>query len=181
VNSSGKVGINNASPSYQLDVSGTFRVSDSGYVLTFETGKFSPYSGNISLGSSSKMWHTLYVRDAFFLNAPTILSDLNAKTDIRNITSISDKLMLLRPVVYKLKEQSENSGQIIDKEQQDQFGFIAQELREIFPELVNENDMGVLGVQYSELIPLLVKAFQDQQAEIAVFKERIAKLEQGTR
>ena len=63
----------------------------------------------------------------------------------------------------------------------DQFGFLAQEIREIFPELVKENDMGVLGVQYSGLIPILVKAFQDQQAEITVLKERIAKLEQETK
>lgn len=183
VNSTGKVGINNASPSYQLDVNGTFRLSESGYVLTFETGKFYPYSGNQSLGSSSKMWNSLYVRNAYLLNPPILLSDSDAKTDIRNIVETSKKLMLLRPVVYKMKEEFRSNEQTTkgNDELYDQFGFLAQEIREIFPELVKENDMGVLGVQYSGLIPILVKAFQDQQAEITVLKERIAKLEQETR
>jgi hypothetical protein len=46
------------------------------------------------------------------------------------------------------------------------FGFIAQEVREVFPELVHEDDDGWLGLEYQSLIPLLVEEVKRQQAQI---------------
>ena len=84
------------------------------------------------------MWNSLYVRNAYLLNPPILLSDSDAKTDIRNIVETSNKLMLLRPVVYKMKEEFRGNEPITkgNDKHYDQFGFLAQEIREIFPELV---------------------------------------------
>jgi hypothetical protein len=48
-------------------------------------------------------------------------------------------------------------------------GFIAQELFEIFPNAVTkpDNDDKMWSVDYGKVTPLLVKAIQEQQAQIA--------------
>jgi septal ring factor EnvC (AmiA/AmiB activator) len=70
--------------------------------------------------------------------------------------------MKLRPVNYTWK----------DNDRKD-LGFIAQEIREILPELVMESkdSMNTLLMNYQGVIPVLVKAIQEQQAEIQQLKE----------
>jgi hypothetical protein len=55
-------------------------------------------------------------------------------------------------------------------------GFIAQEVRSVIPEIVTADKRGFLGVNYSGIIPVLVKAMQEQQAEINALKAKVAKL-----
>ena len=45
-------------------------------------------------------------------------------------------------------------------------GVIAQEIMEIFPDLVNDNNSEYLSVDYISLISLLIKAVQEQQMMI---------------
>ena len=58
-----------------------------------------------------------------------------------------------------------------------QTGVIAQELQKIFPELVDEMNTGMLSVNYTGLIPHLIKAVQEQQVIIESLLKRIEKLE----
>jgi hypothetical protein len=59
-----------------------------------------------------------------------------------------------------------------------QIGFIAQELEQIFPSLVFENGKtGMKEIKTSVLIPVLVKAIQEQQALITALTTRITALE----
>ncbi len=66
-------------------------------------------------------------------------------------------------------------------------GFIADEVKEIFPEMVNEFDEPVMGnakelqgakkfkaVNYIQLISVLTKGMQEQQAEITALKNELA-------
>ncbi|PIF05498.1 MAG: hypothetical protein CSA36_06220 [Draconibacterium sp.] len=182
VNSTGKVGINNTSPSYQLDVSGTFRVSDSGDEIIFQGGVLYPtYSSYSMLGEDDSMWEELYASQAYFNYNPTILSDINAKTDIKDLLDTKSKLLLLRPVSYKLKPKYKGNEKadekIAKKAATKQMGLIAQEVQKIIPEIVTEKEDGTLGIRYTELIPVLIKAVQEQQTEIDDLKARIVKLE----
>jgi len=58
-------------------------------------------------------------------------------------------------------------------------GFIAQQAREIYPNMVSatENKKDILTLSDSCLIPVLVKAVQEQQETIKQYEERIAALE----
>jgi hypothetical protein len=58
----------------------------------------------------------------------------------------------------------------------DQIGFIAQELRDVLPELVVELPGEMLGIQDS-ITPVLVKAIQEQQQTIHALEERLTALE----
>jgi hypothetical protein len=67
-----------------------------------------------------------------------------------------------------------------DKTKHKRFGVIAQELREILPELVYGNDDDeneYLGVDYTGLIPLMINTIKKQRKEINEMNERLKKLE----
>lgn len=104
-------------------------------------------------------------------------SDSRLKQDVKNIAGISDKLYVLEPVSYRLKPiaaSSENIDETVKTEEVSkdsyqtriQYGFIAQEVQKVFPNLVAEDEDGMLAVDYVGLIPVLVDAIQSQQKQI---------------
>jgi len=48
----------------------------------------------------------------------------------------------------------------------DRYGFIARELQEVFPELVDEDEEGFLNVDYVGLIPILVEAVKELESRV---------------
>ena len=56
-----------------------------------------------------------------------------------------------------------NSSKVKEKTR---LGFIAQDLKAIFPELVDEDKDGYMSVDYVGLIPVLVESVKEQQAQI---------------
>lgn len=60
----------------------------------------------------------------------------------------------------KLRQLEEKSG----KERH--IGLIAQELREVLPELVTEGQDGYLGVNYTEMVPILLRCIQELKEQI---------------
>jgi len=56
-------------------------------------------------------------------------------------------------------------------------GFIAQEVQKIFPDLVREDDLGFLGIDYIGIIPVIVEAMKEQQRMIDQQNRRIEELE----
>jgi len=100
-------------------------------------------------------------------------SDARLKRDIRSLTPATElqRLLSLHPVSYYWRD--ERLPQTL------QYGFNAQELREVFPELVQEGSDAekTLSVNYQALIPLLVNAVQAQQEMIQQQEARIQRLE----
>ena len=63
--------------------------------------------------------------------------------------------MQLRPVTFRYRQ---------DPQEQRQYGLIAEEVANVYPELVVWGDKGqVESVQYRELIPMLLNELQHQQ------------------
>lgn len=46
------------------------------------------------------------------------------------------------------------------------YGLIAQELQEIYPNLVDEGQDGYLAINYTEIIPILIRSIQELRAEV---------------
>jgi len=176
VGSTGYVGINQTAPAYNLDVTGTVRFYDSGSSrsIVYTSGSLYSSLGSNTLGSYSYPWSQLWATQAYFTYSPVITSDKRFKTDITDFDVVKDKLNLLRPVKYKLNLPQAN-GDVTGGDEQ--FGLIAQEVQKLFPEIVVDRGDGMLGIRYTELIPILVKAYQEQQAELESLKARVAKLE----
>lgn len=177
VNSSGHVGINNTSPTYRLDVNGNVRFTATSKSIGFDGASFYPMS-NVDLGTLGNYWFRIYSTYAIFTYDPIIMSDLNYKTDISNLTGMMEKIKLLRPVTFKLRTDAKDIG--VDKTTNPlQYGFIAQELKEIFPDMVSTQPNEILGIHYSEIIPVLVQAVKEQQEQIDALSKRVSELEQA--
>jgi hypothetical protein len=104
------------------------------------------------------------------------ISDQRLKENIRDSSDGLSVISGLRPVRYDWKEGHGNN-------QKNQLGFIAQEIETVFPEAVsewqvNKDDETVYKtVGPGALIPVLVKAIQEQQALITALTTRITALE----
>lgn len=116
-------------------------------------------------------------------------SDERLKLNIKDLGSSLDKIRKLKPKTYNLRnDMPAVTGSLAEGTRT---GFLAQELREVFPEMVkavpvmtggSKDDKAAgtetsLSVNYIELIPVLVKAIQEQQAQIDDLKARVAGLE----
>ncbi len=109
------------------------------------------------------------------VSAPQYLtsSDANLKSNIKPLENMGDLLADITPVSYTLKsttndEVAQKDGmfsQSVDQRHL-QYGFIAQEVREIYPDLVYEDSDGLLSIDYTGFIPLLVDAMKDMKATI---------------
>ncbi|NNE76737.1 MAG: tail fiber domain-containing protein [Pricia sp.] len=83
-------------------------------------------------------------------------SDVRAKKDIRGLKDDTlEKLMLLEPISYLMKNQTNTERNI---------GLAAQNVQEIYPSLVHEvQGEDQSAISYIELIPIMIKAIQEQQ------------------
>jgi trimeric autotransporter adhesin len=92
-------------------------------------------------------------------------SDARYKKNIISISNTLAKVMQLRPVRYDLI-----TGEPASDDFPHHIGFIAQELEQLFPELVVTNDKGYKSITYDQLTPILVEATKEQQSEIEALK-----------
>jgi len=95
----------------------------------------------------------------------------------RNITPLNhgalEDINKMRPVSYVFENQ------VGDEKT---YGLIAQELKEIMPDIVQEIDLqneSTLAISYSELIPVLIKGMQEQQLIINELKKSVINLQKN--
>lgn len=149
---------------------------------------FSPVTDNsISAGSGTKRWTAVYAA-----NGTINTSDERDKMDIKPLSYGIQEIMKLKPVTYKWKEEFEDQFKIPNDQKETKIGFLAQEVLPILPEVIEthqwkeyEENPGVLvkeemprlGISYSEIIPVAIKAIQDQQQQIEALKKQKEVLE----
>ena len=121
--------------------------------------------GSSNLGSLYVNQDATFAQNVNVANTLTTMefalsSDKRLKKDISPTKYDLNSVLNLNPVDYKLKSNNK-----------DQTGFIAQEVKDVIPELVNgvEGDLEkgeTLSINYIGLIPVLTKAIQEQQSQI---------------
>ena len=102
-------------------------------------------------------------------------SDERLKYDIENVENAVDTLSGLRCVKYRLKDVDEPDSQ-------KKIGLVAQDLVGVLDEVLSPlkrtgDDTDYMTVRYTEVVPVLVKAIQEQQATITALADRITALE----
>jgi len=112
-----------------------------------------------------------YVRTGELDEIGTV-SDSRLKTNITPVKYGLSEIMKLKPVNYEMKEKSGV----------ERIGFLAQEVKEVIPELVigtegNLEKGETLSITYGEFAPVLTKAIQEQQAQIESLLKIIEQLE----
>lgn len=121
-------------------------------------------NGNVGIGTTTPNNR----QDVWATNAFIQTSDRRDKTNIQHLDYGLHQIMALRPVRYTWKAHPEEGEKL---------GLIAQELLEVIPEVVRTHDtikdpksgekqtieIDRIGVGYADLIPVLIKAIQEQQ------------------
>ena len=102
----------------------------------------------------------------------TISSSRRFKEDIQDMGEMSRRLLRLRPVTFRYKQASADGSKPL------QYGLIAEEVAEVFPELVAYDKDGQPTTVFYHIMPsLLLNELQQQQSQIAAQQERIDRLE----
>ncbi len=192
INSSGKVGIGTtATPGRMLEVDGG-TTQDGGIKLTTSNTTASFWSGiefrstvatsfiymsaddadgtlkflpDASLkGSLSKAGTWTVAGDVVAYGSP---SDKRLKENIKPIESALDKVSKLQGVTF---DWIQKEDQILDIKED--IGFIAQDVQKVIPELVRENEDGMLSMRHQGIAPILLEAIKELKAEIEGLKNK---------
>jgi hypothetical protein len=136
------------------------------------TGAVGQYAGWTSTGQISTGGTLTMSGDIVAYGSP---SDLKFKENVKPLESSLDKVLKLRGVSFTWKEDNDMYKLT---QLRDDIGFIAQEVREIVPDLVREDPVeGHLSLRDRGLTALLVEAIKEQQTIIESQEQRIKDLE----
>ena len=89
-------------------------------------------------------------------------SDERLKTDVTPIQGGLETVNNLKAVNFTWKKDGSKD-----------FGFMAQELKQVVPQAVHGSEEGLFGVDYGRLSAILVSAIQEQSAQIASLKKQL--------
>lgn len=154
----------------------------SAYQPTVSTTAFSPWSNNTTTcGDAIYKWTAVYAT-----NGTIQTSDERLKENVQPLNYGLNDVMNLKPVSYQWSDKAARLGNGSN------LGFLAQDLEKVLPEVVVHDQItqeqianakkykgiditntDTYGVKYSEIIPVLVKAIQEQQAEIDALKAQL--------
>jgi len=181
INPNGNVGIGGVTPSKKLDVAGAINIRGEGdwklYCKGAETiwyddtyfswgygGNYNYFADNVTIGTSSVPGYNLVVAGtAAKTNGGSwsVLSDLRLKDLKGEYLKGLDEIIRLKPVRFTYKPGNPrglDSGE-------EQIGFVAQEVREVFPEAVKECRDGYLDFNMHAVNVALVNAVKQLKAE----------------
>ena len=89
-----------------------------------------------------------------------VVSDIRLKKNIQPLKNSLELINKLNPITYNWKDETLNNNNI---------GFIAQEVQEVLPEITEDYDIKgekYLGMRTTDLIPYLVKSIQELSKEL---------------
>ena len=128
--------------------------------ISFSTSNTAFVIGNGADSSNkSDAFKVMFNGDATVSNDLTVSGDVVVSSDARlksNIVSLGStlsRLLLIDGKSYEMKGKQK-------------IGVLAQDIKEVFPELVTEDDNEMLAVNYQGLVPVLINALKEQQTEI---------------
>ena len=145
---------------------GEYTGSNPGVAFVIGNGDIDSSSG-LAGANSSNAFIVNYDGSATLSGDLTINSDAKLKSNITTLGSTLSRLLLIDGKSYTIK-----TNESIVK-----IGLLAQEVQKVFPELVKQaNDTkGMLSVNYQGMVPVLLNAIKEQQAQIKELKALIKK------
>ncbi|MDK2771944.1 MAG: tail fiber domain-containing protein [Flavobacterium sp.] len=172
--------VDTGSIEYLIDDANEIRMSD----------LFTPQVNNSQdLGSSTNRWTAVYAATGT-INT----SDERLKENIKPMDYGLNHILQLEPVSFKWKEEKEDDFVIPNEKKELKLGLIAQDVQKVIPDVIVDKAWYVdgehpenglqqveaerLGISYSELIPVTIKAIQEQQNEIDELKKKNEQLKQ---
>ena len=165
------VGINTGNPTYTLEISQT---NNRGLILVDPAFGFNNWEYRVGYYASApnsdlKLFYNGVLKGVFETDGQYggIISDRRVKTNIKPMNAVIDKLNQLQPSVYEMKDHNDNHEKT--------FGFIAQDVKLLFPELVSVNQLAIdtinripdlHALNYTGFNVIAIKALQEQYLQI---------------
>lgn len=148
ITASGNVGIGAGVPDDKLSVGGIM----------------SPGTDNTyTIGKSGARWSEVYAT-----NGTIQTSDLRLKKNIKPINYGINTILQIDPIRFVWKATNDSTQHL---------GIIAQQIQHLIPEIVeNQSNSEMLGVNYSELVPVLILALQEQQQQLKKLQSKLKSL-----
>lgn len=177
----------------------TLQSVDGAYFSVKNNGKVGIFNNNPSCALEVGTVGTNY--EVKINGALVLTSDESVKKNIQTVDKSLDKLKQLKSVTYNFKgvtEEDDNSEPSIsnktgliektvfkpknnkDSYGRNYYGFLAQDIQKLFPDLVYKDSAGMLGVDYIGIIPLLVNALNEQETKITDLESRLSRLENSS-
>lgn len=100
-------------------------------------------------------------------NATIVSSDRRLKRNITQIENVLDKVLNLNPVEFEYKSTPGSK----------EIGFVAQEVNELFPQLIYTKSDSKLGMKYVQLTAILTSALQEQHEKIETLESKLEEYE----
>jgi hypothetical protein len=174
ITSGGKVQVTNNISDYGFTVSNS---NSDGYGLYIQAGGTYPVIDTYNYTGGTALFRVSGAGVIFAQNTSVqSISDIRTKENIQNSIDGLNIINSLRPVRFDFKGGFGNN-------RKNQLGFIAQEVEEVFPDIVDEwkfkkdDKITYKTLGQAGLIPVLVKAIQEQQAQIEELKALIKPIE----
>lgn len=182
----------NYNSSYQSYNPGLMRLS-SGYTTRFIVKS----NGHVGICTSTPDWELDLIGEGRINGNIILSSDERLKSNISALSEEISQLLRLNAVSFNYKTTTEKlrltlkGGNEILKDSiklhandpgsdfyaRKHIGFLAQEVKTFFPELVFEDSLGILGVDYIGFIPVIVETMKEQDTFIKEMNTKIEVLE----
>ena len=142
--------------------------TDGGETSEGEVLYASAVDGNVGIGTITPAY-TLDVSGTIRATGDVIAySDARVKENVETITNALDKVTSLRGVTYTRKDIDDKSEKI---------GVIAQEVLEVLPQVVSQDDEGQYSVAYGNMAGVLIEAIKELKSQNDTLQSRIQQLE----
>ena len=169
VTGDGKIGVNISNPSARLHIAQEGPFLEQGIKFTNQTG--------------NQPWQITHGGNLSFHYGNTLRGHINSSNGAYvqgSDSKLKENVKALNPILNKvLKLDIKRYNYISDSLKKPTIGVIAQDAKEIFPEVVHYSEpYDTYGVNYSGLSVIAIKAIQEQQEEIDDLKARLEALEQ---
>ena len=160
----GKVGIGTDSP----NANGLTINKSGNHLFLSNTSTAAAIYWNFDVDSNNRLYIVtqptatgVYISDG--QTAWTGTSDESVKENIKPLEDVLEKIKDYRCVEYNLK---------IDKNKGKKIGFIAQDWENDFAPVIDKDKDGLLGMKYTETIPVLLKAIQELEARLKILENK---------
>ena len=151
IDSSGNVGIGTSSPSYKLEVNGTANIVSHLTAHCLGVGTAAPAANGVIRAAGDVI--------AYYS------SDQRLKNNITKIEKPLEKLEKINGYEFDWNDKQElYEGHDV--------GVVAQEIEEVYPQLVETREDGYKAVKYEKLVPLLIESIKELKKEIDNIKNK---------
>ena len=167
------MGLGTTASDYSSTVIGQYNSSGSSATTatSFSASNTAFVIGNGINGSNkSDAFKVMFNGDATVSNNLTVVGDVEVQSDAR----LKSNIVSLGSTLHKLLQIDGKSYEMKGKQK---IGVLAQEIQEVFPELVSEDDNEMLAVNYQGLVPVLINALKEQDKIIKSQEARLTNIE----